>query len=235
MDLKRTKRLLDKINALHTSIGLDNHVNSIERDLMLSYVRQLYDACLDESAGAANAVNKPLPKSQKAVAPPPPPPPAVKPTPAPPVVPVKEVLPPPPPPVMEQPAPAPPPPPAPSPAPKATPPATVATTPKSELPASVAALFQHKAAKELSEKLSQGRIADLTKAMSINDKLLYANELFGRDMTSMTNVLKELNGLASMDNATAKLGEIAVTHNWADDERADIARSFIKLVRRKFG
>ncbi|MEM1216478.1 MAG: hypothetical protein AAGJ82_12375 [Bacteroidota bacterium] len=220
MDLQRTKRLLDKINALHNSISVDNQVSSIERDLLLSYIRQFYDACHSDAPTRVDQRVAPAPAPVRVD----PTPPAAKPVAA---------APPPPPPVVETPPPTPAPPP---PAPKPTPaPVRVDSTPKTaQLTPELAALFQHQAAKELSEKLSQQRITDLTKALSINDKLLYANELFGRDMARMNGVLQEINGLKDMEAAKAMLGEIAATNNWANEERTDIAKSFIKLVRRKF-
>ena len=46
MSLQHTKNLLNKINALHKSIEIDGEISSIERDLMLSYTRQFYEAFL---------------------------------------------------------------------------------------------------------------------------------------------------------------------------------------------
>ena len=49
MNLQKAKILLEKINALHRSMNMDQgNIASIERDLMLSYVRQLYEACLED-------------------------------------------------------------------------------------------------------------------------------------------------------------------------------------------
>jgi hypothetical protein len=46
MTLQNTKILLDKINVLHKSIETDVQISGIERDLMLSYTRQFYEAFL---------------------------------------------------------------------------------------------------------------------------------------------------------------------------------------------
>jgi hypothetical protein len=137
-------------------------------------------------------------------------------------------------------APPPPPAPKPAPAPEPTPApeqkAPPAPTPPEEVKGSAAieALFRIKEAKELSEKLSQQEVKDLTKALSINDKLLYANELFGRDMSAMTQVLQQLNGLSNLTEAKSILIPIAEKFDWSEDEREDVAQSFIKLVRRKY-
>ncbi len=228
MDLQQAKILLEKINALHKSVSLDKgEVSNIERDLMLSYIRQFYEAYLNTDTSVA-----PQPMS-KAVPPPPPPP-----APAPPVE--KTVSEPLPPKVEVEPAPAPPPPPpAPKPAPVVeTPPPAPAPPPpapaKKVASNGVEALFKHKAAKELSEKLSQQAITDLTRAMSINDKLLYSNELFGRDMAAMNETLQQLNKLGSMEEARELLIDIAEKNDWTEDERTDVAESFIKLIRRKY-
>ena len=42
----QTKLLLEKINALSNSLSQEANLSSIERDLMLSYIRQLYEAYL---------------------------------------------------------------------------------------------------------------------------------------------------------------------------------------------
>jgi hypothetical protein len=212
MDIKQAGILLEKINALHRSMSLDKgEVSKIERDLMLSYVRQYYDALLMPAA-----YSSPLSRTvEQPVAPP-----AAKPTPPPEPAPEPEPL---PQRVQVEPAKPTPPPPAPAPAPK----------PRAKSPA-VAALFKLQAAKELSEKLGNQSIADLTKAMSINDKLLYANELFGRDMSAMNTKLHEFNGLSHWDAAEAELIALAEQHDWTEEERSEIAQSFIKLVRRRF-
>lgn len=47
MSVTPAKVLLDKINTLYRSMSLDsNNINTIERDLMLSYIRQLYESFL---------------------------------------------------------------------------------------------------------------------------------------------------------------------------------------------
>ena len=61
MDLQHAKILLEKINALYKSISADeNRVSSIERDLMLSYIRQLYDSFLE-----VEEIEPPKPKKKK--------------------------------------------------------------------------------------------------------------------------------------------------------------------------
>jgi hypothetical protein len=121
------------------------------------------------------------------------------------------------------------------PTPPPPPPVTPEPTPSSGSSNSrVEALFSFKKATELSEKLSEMPIADLTKGMSINDRLLYMNELFGRDMNKLDEVLRALNNFPSLESAKSYLMGVATQFNWGDDERSEIAQSFIKLVRRRF-
>lgn len=55
MSLQQSKILLEKINSLYQSITLDGEISTIERDLMLSYVRQFYEAILMESSSKFEA------------------------------------------------------------------------------------------------------------------------------------------------------------------------------------
>lgn len=65
MPLHQSKNLLDKINSLYQNISLDGEISSIERDLMLSYIRQFYEAILAESS--AQPVIPPPPPAPKPV------------------------------------------------------------------------------------------------------------------------------------------------------------------------
>ena len=259
MDLQQARILVRKINSLFKSMEMDGspQPTPIERDLMLSYLRQLYQTFLEDTGESGKItvsaplveipVSKPEPKPEpepvkpvyeapKAYVPPVVnvEPPKVE---VPPVVEVREepkVYIPPvepyKPPVVEvkpEPIPVTPPPP--------PPPVTPEPTPSSGSSNSrVEALFSFKKATELSEKLSEVPIPDLTKGMSINDRLLYMNELFGRDMSKLDEVLRALNNFPSLESAKSYLIGIATQFNWGDDERSEIAQSFIKLVRRRF-
>lgn len=230
MNLQQAKVLLNKINALHRSIGLDeNDVSAIERDLMLSYIRQLYEAYSNfdkPTAQPARPATPPAPRPEPVPPSPPKPerrePPQPEPRPEP----------------KAQPTPPPPPQPEPEPAPQRTPPPAPRmeerAAPTQSTDPRIAALFRAPATRELSDKLSQRSVDDLTKAMSINDKLLYANELFGRDMSTMNSTLDRLNRLSSMGEAQPILVPFAERHDWAEEERAEVAESFIKLVRRRY-
>jgi len=191
-------------------------VSNIERDLMRSYIRQYYDAFLSpQSYRAASSRIAETPPAKTTA---PEPAAVVEPTPPPAPEPLPQR-------VKVEPA---------KPTPASVPePQPTAPQAKPKSPA-IAALFKQQVAKELSEKLGNHTVTDLTKAMSINDKLLYANELFGRDMSAMNTKLQALNKLGSWDEAEQQLVQLAEEYNWTEEERVEIAQSFIKLVRRKF-
>ncbi len=92
MQLHHFKATLEKVTQLFATIETDNgHVSAIEKDLMLSYIRQLYDAALTntpvEIHKAPVAMPTPAPKPVvvapvvEVVAPPPPPPVVIAPPP----------------------------------------------------------------------------------------------------------------------------------------------------------
>ena len=239
MDLQKAKILLDKINALYNNMSADKkNISTIERDLMKSYVQQLYESFLDmpKAAPVRKAVEiiKSAPKPQpapvvvekkKEPAPPPPPP---KPTPPPPPPKVEKTVAPPPP------KPAPPPPPKPQP-PKPKP-APVKRTPSAAATPELEELFDFDTAKELSEKLSQMPITDIKKGMGLNERILTLNELFGADKAMFDLTIDTLNKLPNFDEAKIFLMKnAAAKYNWAAKDKKKKAKTFIKLVKRRYG
>ncbi|MEM1324634.1 MAG: hypothetical protein AAGI23_01710 [Bacteroidota bacterium] len=237
MSLEKANILLEKINSLHRNILSDGSLSSIEQDLMKSYIRQLYECYMDlqdqpkttpkpQAAFETEVIRKSAtaPKPKDTYKPPriievPDEPieisiaPEVQPTPKP-----------------EQRTP---------PTPAYTPPAP----PRQEVPAlkvsnaandDISELFSMKKAKELSEKLSESPIRDLTKAIALNDKLLFSNELFGGALVTFNEVIRTLNDMPSWSAAEGYLMELARQHNWTSAAKVPAAKPFIKLVRRRF-
>lgn len=96
-------------------------------------------------------------------------------------------------------------------------------------------LFAPVSGTELSDKLSQSPILDLTKAMGINERMFTQSELFGGNKEEMDNMLKALNGLANYEEAKSVLMKsAAVKYNWSDAEKIKKARTFVKLVQRRY-
>jgi hypothetical protein len=244
MDLQKTKIYLDKLNREYTRMYKDpESTTRIDVDIMLSYVRELYDALLSDAATpqapavVAPVVKKtiakmPEPVEQDAPAPAPPPPPP--PPPIPPVAVVREPAPvqpppPPPPPPVEEAAPTPAAPPQVEPVqpPKAS--SSVNITPEAE------ALFEEKQAKELSDKLAELPIADLRRAIALNDRLLLTRELFSGDGQAFEAAIGALNSFSQFDDARGYMLEnCVIRYGWLDKKRVDAAKNFIKLVRRRY-
>ncbi len=233
MDLLKTKIFLDKLNREYARMSKDpENVVRLDVDIMLAYVRDLYDALLSNADNAGSGPSKAAPAKEPVNEPPAPvaaqPPASAKPAAAEP---------------EDKPAPAPPPPPivvepvkSEEPLPTVTPKAPAASpmsfpsiSPEAE------ALFEHKEATELSEKLSNQPIPDLLKAIGLNDKLLLTRELFGDDNKAFESSIGVLNGFDSMDQAKKYLLEHCVMrYRWTDKKRLETAKKFVKLVRRRY-
>ncbi|MCS7035444.1 MAG: hypothetical protein RMJ33_11985 [Saprospiraceae bacterium] len=234
MDLHKAKIFLDKINREYARMSKDpENIMRIDVDIMLAYVRDLYEALLAEPATPVAPTQREAPARAT-------PPPMRSAPPEP--VPAPEAAPPPPPPAASVAPPAPTlseavknadPLPQIKPQPTATPP-----TPPPSFPApppEAEALFEYKQAVELSEKLSELPIADLRKAIGLNDRLLLTRELFGEDSEAFDKTISALNSFASMEQAKAFLLEHCVMrYRWTDKKRIETAKKFIKLVRRRY-
>jgi hypothetical protein len=252
MDLLKAKIYLDKINREFARMLKDpENVPRIDVDITMSYVRELYDAFLSEYPEAARGASS-VKKVPHVEAPPPvmaapapyiaPAPPAPAPPPPPPVQapPAPEAAPAPPP--MEV-APAPPPPPVVvAPPPAAAAPQPEAPAPKPAVPVSTPVitstaevLFEYKEAKELSEKLSETPISDLKRAIALNDKLLLTRELFAGNSAAFDETLNALNSFSGFEQAKAYLINHCIgNYDWLDKKKAEAAKGFIRLIRRRY-
>jgi len=247
MDLLKAKIYLDKVNREFGRMSKDpENIARIDIDIMLSYLRDLYDAFLTSTPAAPPTT---LPKTDTRrntrqetpgdqAAPTYSVPPA---PPAPPPPPTIVTAPPP----EEKPAPAPPPPPPPPVVPDPPAPVVFIAPPQSQpdsrrdsdspMPPEVEALFEHKEAKELSEKLSEAPITDLRRAISLNDRLLMARELFGDDKQLFETAIQTLNNFADFSQAKDYMAQnFVINFDWTNPARIESAKKFIKLVRRRY-
>jgi len=104
-----------------------------------------------------------------------------------------------------------------------------------EIDEALLALFDDESGNELSDKLAKRPIKDLTKAMSINERIFTVNELFGGDSDEFENLMVALNGLSSFDEAKNVLvGSVADKYDWSSKKKIKKASGFIKLVRRRY-
>lgn len=241
MDLQKTKILLDKVNALYKSMSSDpQQIATIELDLMRNYLRQLYEQFMDADVFPASVTTPKTPS-----------------VPTPRKEPELEII-------TSKPTPAPTPPPV-EPVPIHTPPRIIEVpdsvkeleneveevfnprvhqtpepiyqAPPKTVPGGeeMEELFATTEAKELSEKLSELPISDLTKAMGLNERIYTINELFGGDQQLFTNTMSRLNQFSSFEEARHFLArEVAIAQDWTKKGKKKKAKEFIKLVKRRY-
>lgn len=234
-------RLIKRITALHRSLQLDEggKLSTMERDLMLGYLRELYEIYATHQEGkpyTPPAVDGSAP--ERTVPPPPAPKPAPAPAPPPPPAPKPVVVPPPvaPRPVTPPPAPAPPPSPspaaapAPPPAPAYRPPTPAPTPPPASAP-ELSGLFTDDAP---ASRFGRQPLQALGKGLTINTRILFARELFGDDNDLLSTSVQTLDTSGSFAAAQPVLESMARRFEWAAEGRIETAREFIELVRRRY-
>lgn len=96
-------------------------------------------------------------------------------------------------------------------------------------------LFYFQEARELSDRLSLSPIADLTKALGINDRLLTVNELFGGDYAFFDESFRKLNSMNSFEEAKSYLKDNVVQdQDWLNPVKKERAKRFIKFIKRRY-
>lgn len=82
--------------------------------------------------------------------------------------------------------------------------------------------------KDMSSVIQNKPIADLTKAIGINDKFLFTKELFNGNAELYSKTIKQLNTFENINDAI-----IYIQENFSWDDRNEAANQLIELVRRK--
>jgi hypothetical protein len=89
------------------------------------------------------------------------------------------------------------------------------------------------ASAELSEKLADGPVKDLKKAIGVNDRFLYINELFRGDEAMYERSIKTINGFSIFPEAEYWIRrELKTKLGWKDSD--ETVRQFDQLVKRRF-
>ena len=237
MDKEKARVLIHKINALYKNIDANTPgVSPLERDLMLSYLRQFYETiALSQSQNKAPVKEvqpekevKPIKEVQpeKEIQ-------RVKE-----VQPVREIQ-----PVNEvkretgllgrergvanfEPE------------KKIVEPVAAAITPQPAEPLSdseLTHLFIWQEPSNLAERLASQAITNLSfSTFSMNERLLYTNDLFGKNSAEMEEAVKMINNFTHFDQAKVFLLNIGRQRDWHKEERKEAAKSFINTVRRRF-
>jgi hypothetical protein len=83
------------------------------------------------------------------------------------------------------------------------------------------------------DRVSKQKLNDLKRGIGINERFLYANELFGGDMNAFTRAIDELNHIESEKDAHRLLNEnLGIKYQWEDEDETVVA--FKSLVSRRF-
>ena len=212
MNFQKANKQLKKIQKLFSAFEDQEKLSRIEHDLLLSYIRDLYETVAiaegkkDKKASKngkghsdqirkeyQQPVAKPIEKQVKTEVP--------KPEPAQ-EAPAIEVK-----PAVEE----------------------------AKISEEILALFTSPEVSELSEKLSLTPIKDLKKAMGVNEWIFTQNELFGGKADLFTETVEALNKMSNFDDACTYLaGGVATDLDWAEEKRKKKAEKFIQLVRRRY-
>ena len=248
MDLIKAKTILSRLQSMHQSLESNALLSTLERDLILHYLRELYEIYLTAEVQAlpvlkstvANTLANPIEKEpvQKTlefkfdtveeV---------IKPNVQIPTIPFPESIteviitpsfspeiekkqePLKPKEIQQIPIPA----------------STIPTAKTTILRASIQELFDIKKGTELSDKLHELPLKDINRAIGINDRLEYVSTLFGGQKPFFEQTIQELNNLKSFDEAEDILGRgVAVTYKWDHENQKEKATEFIKLIRRRY-
>jgi len=234
MNIKKFAKQLKKINQLFDTIKEDGNVSAIERDLMLSYIRGLYEKVTipqteePTESSTSNSIKAKEVKQPKKVEESIshsnhiadvvmqevaeatqnvsiiPTVPHSKPATSVPVH--QEVL------VQE-----------------------VVEIQKPQIPQELLDLFKFETINELSDKLSRSPIENLTKSMGINEKIFTVKELFGGDKSLFDSAMESMDKFSSFEQARDYLVEhVALDQKWHIEGKVKKAANFIKLVSRRY-
>lgn len=106
---------------------------------------------------------------------------------------------------------------------------------KLDIPNDLKEIFERETAVELSDRLSNTRVKEISSAMGINEKIFTIQELFGGDQKLFSSVTSNLDACKSYDEAVNLLSStVARDQKWGDASKVKKAKTFMKLVQRKF-
>lgn len=212
MDKEKARILINKINGLYKNIDANTPgVSPLERDLMLSYLRQFYELIALSPTQQKQTELKKEPEfhdDEKKVSP-------VVPKSKPQEVRIEEKT-------VEVP-------------PLQKEISTINQPESTEKNGSLDFLFVWQEPSNLAERLASQPISSLSlNSFSMNERLLYTNDLFHKQSAEMEEVIKMINNFTSFDQAKLFLLPLGEQYDWQKEERREAARSFINTVRRRF-
>ena len=234
MNHKKIKKQINKINSFFESITADDEISKIEKNLLLSYISKLYESILDpidnlvaeaktsrtvamKKKTAAEIERKSYQKTETGL----------------PIVEEVEIISTPQEILVKE-------------AVKPitlveakktvnTPASDVIETSKVELSEKMISIFEKSRGLEISDKLGNLPLKDLTKAMGINERMFTIKELFGGNQERFKTVMYDINELSGYDEAKEYLIRgVATELKWDSESHYKKADKFVKLVQRRF-
>lgn len=82
------------------------------------------------------------------------------------------------------------------------------------------------------ENLQQNSIHKLVDAFNLNDRYLYANELFNKDMNAFNELIKLIDNSSSIEDAQIFISKAKEKFSW--DKENQLTLDFISLIERRF-
>ncbi len=96
-------------------------------------------------------------------------------------------------------------------------------------------IFAENNSNELSEKLSKRPIKDLKKAFGINEKIFTIKEIFNGDKNAFEDAIEKFNNFNNFEEAKKYiLEELAQTFNWDKPNNIKKIGQFIKTIQRRY-
>lgn len=86
--------------------------------------------------------------------------------------------------------------------------------------------------KEIVSKMQKDPIVDLKKAISINQKFIFINDLFNGEVGVYNDMIEQINNAGDMNTAEGLLKAISQEYQWDTDSAS--VMNFIDLVQRRF-
>lgn len=110
-----------------------------------------------------------------------------------------------------------------------------ATSQKLSKPELIQEIFAEDTVTDLSDKLGLSAIKDLTKAMGINERIFTQQELFGNDSSRFTQTLSHLDQCQNFNEAKQFLMDTIIPmYDWTHEAKIKKANTFVKMVKRRF-
>ena len=93
-------------------------------------------------------------------------------------------------------------------------------------------IHKEESSHSVADQLNKTTITKLADAFNLNDRYLYANELFNKDMNAFNNLIMNIDQVSSLSDAQTLVNQAKQTYSW--DEEDDRVQEILNLVERKF-